>query len=212
LHRESARRVASFGAIGVASTLAYVLLYAAFRDVAPAGVANALALVIPAVANTAANRRLTFAVQGRDGLARDHAAGLVALAAALAITSISLAALAAIAPRHGRMTEIAVLVAANAAATLIRFLLLRRALTRRVPLASRSVSRRIPALAPALLAHAPSGALAPMLVAALACARRPGDLRRFIGGSGLAIDRARDVRTSSASPLATLSQSERTRG
>lgn len=152
-HRESVRRLASFGAIGVASTVAYIVLYAAIRGVAPAGVANALALVTTAVANTAANRRLTFAVQGRDGLARDHAAGLMALAAALAITSASLAALAAAYPHHGRTTEIAVLVVANAAATLVRFLLLR-----------------------------------------------------------FAIDRARDVRTSNASQLATLSQSERTRG
>lgn len=149
----SVRRLASFSAIGVASTLAYVLLYATLRDVAPAGIANALALVLTAVANTAANRRYTFDVQGRDGLARDHAAGLVALAVALALTSASLAILSAIAPHHGRQTEIAILVAANATATIVRFLLLR-----------------------------------------------------------LAIDRARDARMSGEPALATLSQSERTRG
>jgi hypothetical protein len=49
---------------------------------------------------------------------------------ALAITSSSLAALDAIAPRRGRLTEIGVLVAANAAATLARFLLLRLAINR----------------------------------------------------------------------------------
>ena len=71
----------------MASTLAYVALYAGLRSVSSAAAANAMALVVTAVANTAANRRLTFEVQGRDGLARDHVAGLLALAAALAITS-----------------------------------------------------------------------------------------------------------------------------
>jgi putative flippase GtrA len=90
--------------------------------------ANALALLTTAVANTAANRRITFEVRGRDGLARDHAVGLAALGVALALTSVSLAALDVVAPHRGRLTELAVLVAANAAATLVRFALLRAAL------------------------------------------------------------------------------------
>jgi len=130
LHRDTVRKLASFGVIGVASTLAYVVLYAWLRETTPAGVANALALSVTAVANTAANRRLTFEVRGRDGLARDHAAGLLALAVALAITSASLAILGAMAPQHGRLTEIAVLVVANVVATLVRFLLLRLAIDR----------------------------------------------------------------------------------
>jgi putative flippase GtrA len=109
------RQVVSFAAIGVVSTAAYVGLYAALRNVSPAAAANALALVITAVGNTAANRRLTFDVRGRVGLARHHAAGLVALAVALALTSVSLATLDVVAPHRGRLTEIAVLVAANAA-------------------------------------------------------------------------------------------------
>jgi putative flippase GtrA len=130
LHRDTVRKLASFGVIGVASTLAYVVLYAWLRETTPAGVANALALSVTAVANTAANRRLTFEVRGRDGLARDHAAGLLALAVALAITSASLAILGATAPQHGRLTEIAVFVVANVVATLVRFLLLRLAIDR----------------------------------------------------------------------------------
>jgi putative flippase GtrA len=122
--------VVSFAAIGVVSTAAYVGLYAALRNVSPAAAANALALVITAVGNTAANRRLTFDVRGRVGLARHHAAGLVALAVALALTSVSLVTLDVVAPHRGRLTEIAVLVAANAAATLVRFLLLRLAIVR----------------------------------------------------------------------------------
>ena len=126
-HRAILRQVASFAAIGVASTLAYIALYAWLRGAAPAGIANALALLTTAVANTAANRWLTFGVRGRDGLARHHAAGLLALGAALVMTSASLVVLNAAAPRHGRSIEIAVLVVANTAATLVRFLFLRSA-------------------------------------------------------------------------------------
>jgi putative flippase GtrA len=127
-HRATVRQLASFGAIGVASTLAYIGLYAWLREATPAGIANALALVTTAVGNTAANRWLTFGVRGRDGLARHHAAGLLALGAALAITSASLLILNATVPRHSRLTEIAILVAANALATLVRFLFLRLAI------------------------------------------------------------------------------------
>jgi putative flippase GtrA len=127
-NRELFRQLASFGAIGAASTLAYVALYAFIRQVAPPALANGAALAITAVGNTAANRRLTFAVRGGRGLARDHAAGLIALAVALAISSASLAALDIVSPRPGRFSEIAVLVAANAVATLARFLLLRGAI------------------------------------------------------------------------------------
>jgi putative flippase GtrA len=117
----------SFGVIGAASTLAYIALYAWLRQVSPAGMANASALLITAVGNTAANRWLTFGIRGNEGLARHHAAGLLALGVALLITTASLVALNTIDPRHGRLSELAVLVAANAVATLVRFLFLRHA-------------------------------------------------------------------------------------
>jgi putative flippase GtrA len=129
-HGNTIRQLASFGAIGVASTVAYVVLYAWLRDATPAGIANALALVITAVGNTAANRWLTFGIRGNAGLARDHAAGLLAFGAALVITSASLVVLSSVMPGHSRTVEIAVLVFANAVATLVRFVLLRLAMNR----------------------------------------------------------------------------------
>jgi len=129
-HREAIRQLASFGAIGGVSTAAYVALYALLREATPAAAANAIALVLTAVGNTAANRWLTFGVRGRGSLARDHAIGLMALGVALVITSASLVVLNAVAPHHGRLTEVAILVGANALATLVRFLLLRFALDR----------------------------------------------------------------------------------
>ena len=50
-------QLARFSVIGVVSTVAYVLLYLALRTGVPAQGANALALVVTAVANTAVNRR-----------------------------------------------------------------------------------------------------------------------------------------------------------
>ena len=127
-HRQAFRQAGTFAVIGVVSTLAYVALYALLRPAVPAAVANAAALLVTAIGNTAANRRLTFAVRGRAGLARDHAAGLLALGVALAITSARSPSLDVVAPGAPRAIEVAVLVAANAAATLVRFLLLREAL------------------------------------------------------------------------------------
>ena len=119
--RRATGQLASFAVIGVFCTAAYVGLFALLRTVWSAAAANVAALAITAVANTAANRRLTFDVPGREGIARHHAVGLLALA----VTTASLGLLDVVAPHRGRLTEIVVLVAANAAATLVRFLLLR---------------------------------------------------------------------------------------
>ena len=53
-----------FAAVGVASTLAYLALYALLRTGVGPQTANLVALLVTAVANTAANRRLTFGVRG----------------------------------------------------------------------------------------------------------------------------------------------------
>ena len=114
-----------FGAIGVLSTVAYLLLYLLMRQAMSAQAANALALLVTAVANTAANRRLTFGVRGRAGAIRHHLQGIGVFAAALAVTSLSLDVLHALSPTPPRLTEVSVLVLANLAATTLRFVLLR---------------------------------------------------------------------------------------
>jgi putative flippase GtrA len=119
------RQLVRFAGVGVASTLAYLLLYVALRAVLGAQGANLLALLVTAVANTAANRRLTFGVSGRRGAGRHHAQGLVVFALGLVLTSGSLAALHAVSAAPGRLVELTVLVVANLVATLLRFLLLR---------------------------------------------------------------------------------------
>jgi putative flippase GtrA len=131
--RGLAGQLARFTLVGVLSTATYAALYWLLRAAAPAVVANGVALVLTALANTAANRRFTFGVRGRAGLATDHAAGLVALGLALAVTNIAVAVLLVAAPSASRATELAVLVGASAAATVARFLLLRTLLIDRRP-------------------------------------------------------------------------------
>jgi putative flippase GtrA len=115
-----------FIAIGALSTAAYVGLFVALRGSFGAQLANLLALLVTAVANTAANRRLTFGVRGRQGVARHQGQGLVVFGIGLALTSGALAALHAMSARPATWVEIGVLVTANLAATLVRFVLLRR--------------------------------------------------------------------------------------
>jgi putative flippase GtrA len=118
-------QLARFLAIGVASTLAYMLLYLALSYLMPALAANALSLLITAIANTAANRRLTFGVRGSAGAARHQVQGLIAFAAGLLITSGALWSLHRLSAHPGKATELAVLVVANLVATAVRFVLYR---------------------------------------------------------------------------------------
>jgi len=117
-----------FAAVGAASTLAYAVLFWALREVLPAAASNVIALAATAVANTAANRRLTFGIRGRERLLGDHAGGLLAFAAALVFTNGAIVAMGLFAPGASRVAEIAVLTAANAIATGVRFLVLRTVL------------------------------------------------------------------------------------
>lgn len=120
-----AGRLLRFAAVGAVSSVGYVLLYVALRPETGGQVANALALLLCALANTAANRRLTFGLRGRSGALRHQAQGLLVFTIGLALTSGALALLHRATSTPGRGTEVGVLVAANLAATLVRFLLFR---------------------------------------------------------------------------------------
>ena len=89
-----------------------------------------VALLVTAVANTAANRRLTFGLRGTDDALRHHAGGLIAFGVGLALTSGSLWLLHTYSD-PSRTVEVAVLVVANAVSTLVRFLALRQLMARR---------------------------------------------------------------------------------
>jgi putative flippase GtrA len=118
-------QLARFIVVGVASTVAYVLLYLLLREVLAAQAANALSLLVTAVANTAANRRFTFGIRGRAQAARHQLRGLIAFGTGLAVTAGALAGLHAATAHPSRAAEVAVLVAANLVATAVRFVLYR---------------------------------------------------------------------------------------
>ncbi|WP_442790894.1 glycosyltransferase [Nocardia sp. NBC_01327] len=114
-----------FGIVGIGSTLAYMLLYVLLQSFTGAQVANFLALLITAVANTAANRTFTFGVRGATQAVSHQLQGLLLFGIGLFLTSGSLFALHHWAPDSAVHLELAVLVIANLLATLIRFVGLR---------------------------------------------------------------------------------------
>ncbi|NUR28221.1 MAG: bifunctional glycosyltransferase family 2/GtrA family protein [Catenulispora sp.] len=111
-----------FAIIGVGSTIAYLALFAFARPALGAQAANVLALLVTAIANTAVNRRLTFGVRGSAHALRHQAQGLLIFALGLLLTS---GALAVIGSTHSAAVEMATLVGANLAATVLRFGLLK---------------------------------------------------------------------------------------
>jgi putative flippase GtrA len=121
----AAARLTRFLAVGVASTLAYALLYLLLRAPLGPGAANAVALAITAVANTQVNRRFTFGVHGRESLLRQHAMGALVFVLTLALTSGAMAVLHALAAAPARAVELAALIGASLLATVTRYVALR---------------------------------------------------------------------------------------
>ncbi|MCW2874368.1 bifunctional glycosyltransferase family 2/GtrA family protein [Actinacidiphila oryziradicis] len=115
----------SFLAVGVACTLAYMALYLLARQLMPAIWANGLALLVTAVANTAANRRYTFGITGSADALRHQIEGGFAFIIGLGLTTGAVAGLHVLAADASHGTELAVLVGANAVATVTRFVLMR---------------------------------------------------------------------------------------
>jgi putative flippase GtrA len=118
-------QLARFCAVGVLSTVAYVLLYMALRSSMPALGANAIALLLTAVGNTAVNRRVTFGIRSPHAHLRHQLQGIVVFAIGLALTSAALVGLHHVAPGAGRGLEVAVLFTAGVVATAVRFVLFR---------------------------------------------------------------------------------------
>lgn len=112
-----------FGLIGVASTLAYLLLFLLLRPLGGAQLANLAALLLTAVANTAANRCFTFGVRGRAGVVTHHLQGLGVFFLGWCLTAAAIG-LTHAAGLNGAAEVIAV-VCANLLTTLLKFVLFR---------------------------------------------------------------------------------------
>jgi putative flippase GtrA len=120
-----------FCGVGILSTVAYVALFLVARTAMSATWANAIALLITAIGNTAVNRSFTFGVRGRTARLQHQLQGLAVFGIGLALSTGALAAEHAVAPHAGRSIEVATLVLANLAATILRFLLFRSWVFRR---------------------------------------------------------------------------------
>ncbi|WP_446665999.1 GtrA family protein [Flexivirga sp. B27] len=112
--------------IGVASTLANVVLFYLLNLTMNAQVANALSLIITTIFNTAANRRFTFGVRSRGGAARAQLQGLVLWLIMWAATALALFLLLRASPDASHTAQSVVQLVGNVVATVIRFVMLRR--------------------------------------------------------------------------------------
>lgn len=120
-----------FAAVGVASTLANLALFALFASVMPNQVANFVALLLCTVANTTANRRFTFAASDPTG--PTHRAALAVQVRSLALLGVTWTATAGalwilhhLAPGSSTLVATLTVGVGNAVATVVRFVLLRR--------------------------------------------------------------------------------------
>jgi putative flippase GtrA len=123
-------QVAMFLVVGVLSTIAYAGLYLGLRQVTGAMTANLVALLLTAIANTAANRRFSFGVRGPEDLLRHQLQGLAVFALGLAFTSTALWLM----PDTHPTLEVAVLTAVNLAVTVLRFVAMKAWIFVRRPL------------------------------------------------------------------------------
>ncbi|MFT3874297.1 MAG: bifunctional glycosyltransferase family 2/GtrA family protein [Nocardioides sp.] len=133
-----APQAAIFAVVGGLSTVAYGLLFLLFRQLVPAQAANLAALLVTAVANTAANRRFTFDTRG-PGALRHHLQGLVVFALGLGFTSAALWALNTTEGADHPLVEVIVLTGANLVVTVLRFLAMRLWIFRAPPVVDQHV-------------------------------------------------------------------------
>ena len=113
-----------FASIGLLSTALFSLLFYALAGQIGSVPAGVVAMLICSLANTAANRRLTFALRGRIDMVRHHAAALAVNLLPLALTTGTLVALEMVGSVD-RGVQLVSVTAANAGATAARFVLLR---------------------------------------------------------------------------------------
>jgi putative flippase GtrA len=118
----AADQLMRFAGVGAISTLGYLFLLVAWRPLAGIYVANALALAICTLFNTAVHRELAGVTHTRRGRMAAVTAGLFSM-------SLALTMLALVAARWVDATslpfELAAVTAANAAAAVLRFAVLR---------------------------------------------------------------------------------------
>ena len=118
-------QLARFAVIGAGSTVLNLSLLAVLHAPLGAQLANLVGLTVSTVANTAANRAWTFGVRGGEGMARHHLQSLVVFALTWGLSSGALGLLASEWPQASTAATVAVVAAANAVSTVVRFAAMR---------------------------------------------------------------------------------------
>ncbi|QSZ49253.1 GtrA family protein [Arthrobacter sp. D5-1] len=125
------RQLARFTGVGVVCTASSLAIYALLRPWIDPQLANAVALIVTSLMNTALNRRLTFKITGKNKRTRDHLSGVIVIAIALVITGGSLGVLHLIRPEATVTEELWTTTLSGFVATAVRFTLLRHWIFRR---------------------------------------------------------------------------------
>ena len=125
-------QLARFASIGIVSTIVFAALFVALSPRLGRFGADIVALTLCSLANTAANRRLTFSLRGRAGRTRHYFAGLALGGLPLALTLLALLVLA-LNGSTSLATALISLTLVNGVATVARFALLRNWVFRSVP-------------------------------------------------------------------------------
>ncbi len=125
------RQLIRFTGVGIVCTGTSLALYALLRPWVGPQPANAAALILTSVLNTALNRRLTFKITERRRMKRDHLSGLLVILVALLLTGGSLAVLHWLRPGATVAEELWTTTLAGFVATAVRFTLLRHWIFRR---------------------------------------------------------------------------------
>ncbi len=125
------RQLLRFTGVGIICTATSLALYALLRPWLGPQLANAAALVLTSLMNTALNRRLTFKISGQRRMARDHLNGMIVIAVALVITGGSLGMLHWLHPDATVSDELWTTTLSGFVATAVRFTMLRHWIFRR---------------------------------------------------------------------------------
>jgi putative flippase GtrA len=125
------RQLVRFTGVGIICTATSLALYALLRPWLGPQLANAVALVLTSLMNTALNRRLTFRIAGQRRMARDHLNGVIVIAVALVITGGSLGVLHWVHPEATVADELWTTTLSGFLATAVRFTMLRHWIFRR---------------------------------------------------------------------------------
>ncbi|MEY8570688.1 glycosyltransferase [Brevibacterium linens] len=111
--------------VGLISTVLYVTVFLFGSQVVSAATANIIALLLSTVANTALNRSHTFGVRSPHRRLTAQVKGLAVFCLCLAFTSAGLAVADGFTGAWASIGTLALLTAANLAATVVRFVLMR---------------------------------------------------------------------------------------